>query len=223
MTRSQRAARLLLFSGAALLLSLLFRTFLVEDVVVPVATLILMLWRLLLSVHQALYWGAVIALALGLAFYRLRRVAGRGEMPSERRLDSIPQFIDYWRLPLELADSEDPADIGLKSELRHILVSVSAVKQPGAAPFAVFEALRLRQLPLPDPLHRFMFGDEANPKNHTWRKWARELAAKPGRWLRRWTGRDKAAYYQSVEETLSFLESMMEIKHGDDYFGPADD
>lgn len=222
MKRSPRVAWLLLLSGAALLLGLLFRTFLFEEVVVPVAIMMLMLWRLLLSVHQALYWGAVIALALGLVFRRLRRVAGRGETPSEGRLGPIPKFIDYWRLPLELADSEDPPDVGLKSELRHILVSVSAVNQPGTAPFAVFEALRLRRLPLPDPLHRFMFGNEADPKDPTWRKWARELAAAPGRWLRRWTGRDKAAFFQSVEETLTYLESLMEIKHGDDYFKPSD-
>ena len=222
MKRSPRVAWLLFLSGAALLLGLLFRTFLIEEVVVPVATMMLMLWRLLLSVHQALYWGAVIALALGLAFLRLHRGAGRGETPPGSGLDSSPKSIDYWRLPLELADSEDPAYAGLKSELRHILISVSAVNQPGTAPFAVFEALRLRRLPLPDPLHRFLFGNQADPKEQTWRKWARELAAAPGRWLRRWTGRDKAAYFKSVEATLTFLESMMEIKHGDDYFKPSD-
>jgi len=217
MKLSRRAAWLLLFLGVGLFLGILFRAFIVANVVTPIAMLLLLFWRLLLSIHQAVYWGLVIGLAVGLAFYRLVQVAGHEEEQS-----APAKVVDYWRLLLQLASDEGPSATSLKHELRHKLVTMYAMKQPEAEPFTIYEALRLRQLPLPDTVYSFLFSNEAQETNLPWRQRLQRLADKPGKWLRHWTGRDKVEYYQAVEETITFMEALMEIKHGDDYFAPSD-
>lgn len=222
MKLSRRAAWLLLLLGMGLFLGLLFRAFLVANVVVPIALLLLMFWRLILSVHQAVYWGLVIGLAVGLAFYRLAQVVGREEEQPTPVPDSVLRIVNYWRLSIRLASDEGPTAASLKRELRYKLVAMYATQQPEAAPFTIYEALQSRQFPLPDTVYSFLFGDEAQKTKLSWRQRLQRLAAKPGKWLHHWTGRDKEEYYQAVEDTLTFMEAFMEIKHGDDYFAPPD-
>lgn len=218
MKLSRRTAWLLILLGVGLFLGLIFRAFILTNVVVPIAALLLLFWRLLLSVHQMVYWGLVIGLAVGLIFYRLIQVAGHLEEPSAPVPDSVLKSVDDWRIWLRLASDEGPSTARLKQELRHKLVAMYAAKQPEVATFVIYEALRSRQLPLPDKVYNLLFGDEMQETELSWRQRLEWLAGKPGKWLRHWTGRDKADYYQAVEEVLTFMESFMEIKHGDDYF-----
>jgi hypothetical protein len=222
MKLSRRAAWLLLFLGVCLFLGFLFRAFIVANVVVPIAMLLLLCWRLLLSIHQAVYWGLVIGLAMGLAFYRLVQMVGHEEEQFAPAPVSVLKVVDYWRLLLQPGSDEGPIATSLKHELCHKLVAMYAVEQPGAEPFTIHEALRLRQLPLPDTVYSFLFSNEAQETKPSWRQRLQRLADKPGKWLRRWTGRDKAEYYQAVEETLTFMEALMDIKHGDEYFDLSD-
>jgi hypothetical protein len=218
---SRRVAWVLLLLGAILFLGLLFRDFIVANVITPIGMLFLLFWRLIISVSQVVYWGIVITFAVGLAFYHLFRLLGReADEPPAPASDSILETIGYWRHSLEMGKDEGSTLTSLKSELRRMLVAMYAAKQPETAPFLIFEALRLHQLPLPNRLHAFLFSDEPKNKKLSWKGRLLQLAAAPEQWLRHWTGRDIAEYYQVVEETLSFMEELQEIKHGDDYFGP---
>jgi len=222
MRLSRRAAWLLLLLGVGLILGFLFRAFIIANVVVPIAMLLLLFWRLLLSIHQAVYWGLVIGLAIGLAFYRLVQAVGHGEEQAVPIPDSALRAVDDWRHLLQMADGEGPITSILKHELRHKLVAMYALEQPGAEPFTIHEALRLRQLPLPETIDSFLLSDEEQETKLSWRQRLQRLADKPGKWLRRWTGRDKAEYYQAVEETITFMETLMDIKHGNEYFDSSD-
>jgi hypothetical protein len=222
MNLSRRAAWLLLLLGVGLFLGFLFRAFIVTNVVVHIAMLLLLFWRLLLSIHQAVYWGLVIGSALGLAFYRLVQVERHKEEQSVPVSGSALKVVNYWRLSLQLASDGGRSATSLKHELSHKLVTMYAMKQPEADPFTIHEALRLRQLPLPDTVHTFLFSNEVQETKLSWRQRLRQLADKPGKWFRHWTGRDKAEYYQAVEETITFMEAFMEIEHGDEYFASPD-
>jgi hypothetical protein len=222
MNRSRRIAGLLLFFGTALTLGLVFREYVVLGVVLPVATVLMLVWRILLSIHQLVYWGAVIALAVALVFRRFTAIVLRAEIPAEATPDPYPRMVDYWRLPLKLADGEDAASASLKRELRHMLVGMYAARQPEVPQYAVYDLLQSRQLPLPEPLYAFLFAGEGAPSDASWRAQLRQLAAGPGQWFRRVTGRTRAAFNRSVEDTLAYMEATMEIKHGDDPFDPTD-
>ncbi len=219
MRLSQRAAWLLLVLGVGLFLALLFRAFIIANVLTPIALFFLMIWRLIISVHQAVYWGIVLVAAVGLAFFRLIQVAAHIEVQQYTPPpQSIMQNINYWRLTLQLASDGGPSATSMKGELLYNLVAMYATKQSEAAPFAIREALQARQLPLPEPVYNFLFYDETQETNLSWKERLQRLAAKPGKWIRRWTGREKADFYRAVEDTITFMEELMEIKHGNDYF-----
>jgi hypothetical protein len=219
---SRRVAWLLLFSGTALFLGFLFRDFLVANIFDPIGAMVLLVWRLMISVHQTFYWGAVVALAAGLAFRRLVQALDRAEMPSDPSINSPRRVVDSWRHPLVLAYSEDPTAAAVKRELRYMLVEMYAVKQTVSSSFEISEELRLRRLPLPDAIYSFLFSGEARNPNPSWKQRLRRLAAKPGQWLRQWRGCAKRDFIRDLDLTLSFMEAMMEVKHGDDSLGATD-
>ncbi len=223
MKLSRRTAWLLLLLGVGLSLGIIFRAFLVENVVVPIATLLSLFWRVLISVHQAIYWGAVIALAAVLVVRRLYQMAGHEEEQYVPASDSILSAIESRRRLLQASGEAGYASVTLKRDLRRMLVGVYAAKQPEAVPFVIEDALRLRQLPLPDRIYGFLFDEEAQGKEPGWRQRLLQFAATPERWRRHWTGIDKVEFHQALEETLAYMETLMEVKHGNDDFNPSGD
>ena len=221
MKLSRHSARLLILLGLGLFLGFLFWDFILANVVTPIALILLLFWRVILSVHQAFYWGAVVVLAVGLAFYRLFQGIELEDRPAASTPNSVLKDIGFWRLSLQLASEGGSSGTSLKSDLRSMLVELYVAKQPDASHLAILDALRCRQLPLPDSLYRFLFVDEGQASQLSWRERLQRLAARPGGWIRHWTGHDKADYYRALEEALTFMETLMEIKNGNDYFDPS--
>jgi hypothetical protein len=221
MKPSKRAAWLLLFLGVGLSAGILFRGFILENMVTPMALLLWIFWREVQSVHQATYWGALILLAVGLAVYRLVKSVRISEAATPPTPRNILREIGYWRLAIQLSGDQDPAILSVKGNLVRMLAAMYAAEQPEATPQSIEDALRLRQKPLPDPLYAFLFPDGARGTKRPWRQRLKSLAAAPKKWIRRWTGREQAEYYHAINETLTFMEALMEIKHGDDDFDPS--
>ena len=220
MKPSRRTAWLLLLLGVGLFVGILFRAFILVNFVIPVAMLLWLFWRVVQSVPQATYWGALILLAVGLAVYRLVKIVRVSETASPPTPGNILRDIGHWRLSIQLSSDQDPAAISVKSNLVRMLVALYAAEQPEAAPHSIYDALRLRQKPLPDPLYAFLFPDEALGTKRPWRQRLKSLAGEPKKWIRRWTGHEQAEYHHAIKEALTFMEALMEIKHGDEYFDP---
>jgi len=221
MNNRRRIAWLLVALGAGLFLAVLFRGFIFTNFVMPIALLLWLLWRIVLSVHQALYWGLLI-LAVGcLALYRLAQVAVAAEevfLPPA--LDTMSMSIGYWQASIAATTADSVVPFTLKRSLVRLLVNIQASRNPDAKAFELFEALRLRQMPLPARVYAFLFPEEAAEAKPSWKSRLEQLAKKPGRWIRRWTGRDRVEFYQALEETLGLMEELMEIRHGDDFNPP---
>jgi hypothetical protein len=220
MKTSRRVAWLMLFLGSCLLLGILFRAFLLENLVTPVAVMLLLLWRVVLSVHQAIYWGLVVLVACCLIGYRLFQSLDMSEASAPPATDSILKSISYWRTWIMATNAQGQASGALKRELGQMLVTLYAMKQPEATPFSLFEALRLRQISLPANIYVLMFPEEAQKAQRPWKRRLMRLVEWPRQWIRQWTGREKAEYFQAIEETLTFMEALMEMKHGDNDFTP---
>jgi hypothetical protein len=215
---SRRLAWLFLLMGAGLVAGLIFREFFMADVVYPIAVVLQMFGRLLQSIHQEVYWWGVIAAALGLISISLVLAVRVEDAPSIAEPYTVINVVSYWRLLLQLDGGKDLSTPGLRQQLRFMLVALHAVKQHGALPLEVDAALNSRQMPLPESIHSFLFGDETRTTKPSWKKRVLALAARPVQWFRYWTGRERAEYYRAVDETLAFMESLLEIEHGDDYF-----
>ncbi len=221
MNKRRRIAWLLVAMGVGLFLAVLFRGFIFANFVLPIALLLWLLWRIVLSVHQAIYWGLLILAAGGLALYRLAKVAvAAEEVFLPQALDTMSMSIGYWQASIGSTNSDSVVPFTLKRSLVRLLVNIHASRNPDATAFELFEALRLRQTPLPARVYAFLFPEEAAEAKPSWKSRLEQLVEKPGRWIRRWTGRDRAEYYQALEETLALMEGLMEIRHGDDINSP---
>ncbi len=216
MRTPRRIAWLLVVVGVGLFLAVLFRGFLFTNFVRPIALLLWLLWRFLLSVHQALYWGLLILAAVCLAVYRLAQVvAAAEEVLLTPAVDTMSQSINYWQTSIGSTSSDGVSPFTLKRGLVRLLVNIHAARNPDAKAFELFEALRLRQTPLPARVYAFLFPDEVAKTKASWKGRLEQLMERPGRWIRRVTGREQAEYYQTLEETLTLMEELMETRHGD--------
>ncbi len=218
MKAPRRAAWLLVILGSALLLGIVFRDFVLTNFVMPMAVVLMLVWRLVQSVHQALYWGLVILAAGFVAVYRLVQWAVNAEESAPETSETILKSIGYWQVSLQITGADGWANLTLKRELARLLVAAYASRQPDVRLYDVHEALRSKRIPIPATIHTFLFSDETVRAERPWKQRLRRLLEAPRTWARRWTGRDKAEYYQSVEETLEYMETLMEMRHGDANF-----
>ncbi len=68
-----RLALLALILGLCLFLGILFNSFVFDSVIRPIAVLLWVIWQIVQSVDQGIYWGALIFAALAYAARRLTR------------------------------------------------------------------------------------------------------------------------------------------------------
>jgi len=154
--------------------------------------------------------------------YRLFRSLMALETAPESAPETILKSITYWRTWVEMSDPESQTAHALQRELSQMLANMYAAREPEPDFLRLREALRLGQVSLPPRVYAFLFPDQVAPALQPWRRTLRRWAGMPRQWIRRATGREKAEYRQVVGETLAFMESLMEIKHGDEFFDRSD-
>ena len=209
---------IIILLGLSLLLGILFRSFILENIIKPVGLVLWVFRRILLSVNQKIYWGLLIISAVIVAFFRLNK-SSPDEMPplpsdSNATLDEI----DSWRTSIWLTGNEIEKFNTLKQNLGWTLASLFASYQPGKAQWEIYEAIKQKQISLPIPIYDFLYPGEPSGEKRSLRQILRIIQRAPGRWARRRTGRDLAEYYRSIEAVLTFMESLKETNHGDKHF-----
>ncbi len=219
MNLSRRSALILLLLGLSLLLGFFFRSLLVENFIRPVALVFWLLLRTMQSVDQQVYWYLLIASALIYLFVRFTRTLTEPppETPTEPNvtLDSI----DRWRILIPPADEAAGRPNILKQNLARILTTIHASRQPEAAHWEVDEALRLGRIALPETIRAFLYPPQPAGDVPPFRRILEAVVRAPRTRARRWTGRDEAEYYRSIEEVITFMEFSMEKKHDEKPFG----
>ena len=105
-----------------------------------------------------------------------------------------------------------------------LLTSTYSSRREGGfarANFQIEEALRQHQIPLPASVYAFLFADEVQAPRATFsqdpigflRQLLRPIRLAPGKWIRRWTGREAAEYYRAVDELLAVMETTLEMHY----------
>jgi hypothetical protein len=219
-----RISLLLLLLGLLLCLSILFRSYLFEYLVQPVAILFMYLWRVIQSVHQGVYWGILLFFALIYAsyqvfFHRLQRPAVREEArPSGA--NATLENIRYWRTMISVTQDEvEQANI-LKRELREMLASMLAFKQPGCSTAEMYKALRLHQVLLPENIYAFLFPEESALPRRSFKRALQAIWDAPRRWIGKRNDRKVAEYHRSIEQVIAYMESCMEIENDSEPIEP---
>ena len=209
---------IIILLGLSLLLGILFHAFILDNIIRPVALVAWVFRRILLSVNQNLYWGLLIFSALMVVFFRLTRLSPDEEPPLLLRSNVTLEEINTWRTSIWLTGNEIEKFNFLKQNLGWTLVSLYVSHYPGKAPWQIFEAIKQKQIPLPIHIYDFLFPGEPSGGKRSFRQFLQVILRTPGKWARRWTGRDLAEYYRSIEAVLTFMESLKETKHDDRHF-----
>gem|GEM_PF-1695085 len=211
---SRRAVLIIaLILGPFLLISFSFPAFVQDNFVKPIALVLLLGWRIVQSIDQRIYWFALVFAVLLYALirlYRLFQVPNTFEQTQSPDSNAALEQINYWWTSIRLTEFEvDQAD-GLKRNLINMLTAIYASKQFHAMPYEVYGALEQRQIPLPEPVYAFLFPAQPFGAKRSIKQALRRWRDMPRRQIRRWTGREKAEYYQMLEQVLKFMEAVME-------------
>jgi hypothetical protein len=214
---SGRQSLLLLLLLVFLFLGILFRSYFLDYLVRPVAILVWYIWRILTSVDQAIYWGILVFSALTYTFIsiilrRLRGLAPLEPTPSSGSNATL-ENVRYWRTTILVTQDEIEKSNILKRDLGKMLAAMLASKQAGTSNWQVYNALKLHQIPLSEPIYAFLFPDESSGPRRNIKQILKNIWQTPRSWIRRWTHRDVMEYYQSIDQVIAFMESSMEIQY----------
>lgn len=204
------------FSFIALLLlaGILFWPFTYNEIIKPIALVAWVLLRIyVLSIDQHIYWTVIILLAL-VFLYRLLS-PGLAIPPSEEMLESNETIntLGYWRTRFNLNDATPTDEKALRRELTHLLASHYASKSHMETSFGIFDALQRGEIPLPEHIRDFLFPEKAPVAGHPIKRLLQSIRNAPLKWIRRWTGEERAKQYRMIDEVLRYLETSLEIKN----------
>lgn len=204
--------------GFSILLGILFHDFIFVNMIKPVALAFWTFRRVLLSVNQKIYWGLLIFIALIMVYFRLPKPSIEEELDVPTNPNATMREINSWRMSISLTSNEIEKFNSLKQDLGWMLASLLASNQPEKAQWKIYDAMKGRQIPLPQPVYDFLFPDESFIDKRSFKQFLLTIRKIPGTLVRRWTGRELAEYYQSIETVLTFMESLKETNHGDRHF-----
>jgi hypothetical protein len=199
--------------GPFLLISFSFPDFVQDNFVRPIALVLLLGWRILLSIDQRIYWFALVLAVMLYALirlYRLFQAPDTFEQTQSPDSNSTLEQISHWQTSIRLTDFNLDQSDSLKRNLINMLAAIYASKQFRAVPYEVYGALEQRQIPLPESVYTFLFPAKPSGAQLSIKWLLHNLRNMPRKQIRRWTGREKAEYYQMLEQVLKFMEAVME-------------
>jgi len=217
---SRRTSLIIFLLGLFLFLGILFPSFVLDNFATPIALVLWLFWRILRSVDQAIYWGLLVLSISICAFVRLFRWAQEPatfEQTSPSDPNATLERINYWRTSIQLKRIETSKSYILEHNLANMLVTLYASKQHEATAFEIYTALKLRQMPLPDPIYTFLFPAEPSGSKRSFKHILQTIRDIPRKRIRGWMGREAAEYYHSLEQVITFMESTLENKHDDEH------
>ena len=224
---SRRTVSIIAFIlGLFLLVGFSFPSFVQDNFITPIALVLWLCWRILRSVDQQVYWIALIFSVAMYALIRLYRWAlGVDTLEQTQSLapNAALEHIRNWRASIRLTDFKIDRSNTLAHNLATMLAAVYASKQLHVTQYEIYSALEQREMPLPEPIYTFLFPAQSSGAKRSIKQMLRSLRDIPRRQIRRWTGREKAEYYQLLDQVLQFMESVMENEHDDKHLDAHQD
>ncbi len=207
--------------GLFLLAGFSFPAFVQDNFITPIALVLLLCWRIVQSIDQQVYWIALIFLVVMVVLVRLYRSILESDTfeptQSPDRNAALEQ-IRYWRTSIRVTDFKIDRSNILAHNLATMLAAAYASKQLHITQYEIYSALEQREMPLPEPVYAFLFPAQSSGAKRSIKQMLRSLRDLPRRRIRRWTGRERAEYYQLLDQVLKCMESAMENEHDDERF-----
>jgi len=193
-----------------LTLAIGFRSFLITNVIEPIAALFWAVWRIVSSVNQTFYWMILIFICLILMMRFIPFGKSNSSHSAYNYKHSSPNRVEYWRtLMINAALDKDEAEY-LRDNLNQLLTAIDQLER--SHPGNLDETVMPEQTSLPIAVQRFLFSAKGNHKMWSGDYRLRLLFITPGR-FRRWAIKFIQPDHALIEETLTWMETTMEISH----------
>ncbi len=176
----------------------------------------LLLRTMVLSVHQAVWWVALVLAAPGLVLLLLARRTWIPGVPEGSARAARAHPVEVWRALIEeTAGGLRPLPTVGWNGFVQLVVSLRSLERRVPPDYRLHDALQRGEVPLPPEVHALLFPPpRTRPRGvaGALRAW---LSA-PGRAARRLSGRDRAGRIRSVSHLLTFLERSLEMTAHED-------
>lgn len=213
MNTSRRVLISVLIAAMILFWGLLFWPFILNNIIEPIAVAVWLLLRIfVLSIDQKYFWYAAIGLAVVFVYRILSREQSAIQSDIHQDTNTTILNIGYWRVLFTYDDQDVREEKILRRELTHLLTSLYASKQSTSNNYGIYEALQQGEIPLPENIHTFLFPAESQKSRGVINRFIQSIQKILQKWIRQWTGREKADHFRTIDELLNFLETSLEIK-----------
>jgi hypothetical protein len=208
-------------AGFLLFLGWVFQPFLLDYIILPVA-MVAWLWLriFVLSIDQQVYWWLLIVVITILAVIRLLQRPVTFRLDPQPDLNPTMKHVRGWRTTILFSRGDTRERPAFRRDLVELVTTMYSTGRKESAHFEIETALRERQIPLPGPIHLFLFPDPPAAPPHFFdhpiqfiqERW-RSVRRSPGQWIRRRSGREEAEYYQAIDQVLTLIETTLEMTH----------
>lgn len=189
------------------------------EILAPVALLVWLLLRIfILSVAQQFYWYGILFVALFAMFRLWPQNASPPTFEKQVEMNVAIRRVKHWRSLFTLTNHDLDAIRHIKWELVRLLLSLYATKQHTDADLRLHEALRHREISLPDDVYAFLFPKEEPERKCSFLQRAKYFWLVPLRWAQRQPlqQREIAECRRQINAVLGFIEKSLEMNDGDD-------
>lgn len=203
MKHLQNSWRSFLILSLFLGFAITFRAYLITNIFEPIAMLFWAAWRIVSSVHQNAYWIILIVIC---AIPVIRLIPFGQDMPSSAYGDDYSSInrVEDWLMLVKNAPLGVDETEYLRNRLKRLLRSTQQLER--------FPSAKPDETSLPLTLRRFLFPtkDKHNKSPGDYRL---QLLFLTPKWFRRWAGKKLQINNTEIDETLTWMESLMEINH----------
>ena len=187
-----------------------FHSFLMDNIVEPVALLFWAVWRIISSVDQHVYWFALIVFC---AIFFIRLIPSEKDNsinPLYNQTYKPPNRVEYWQILIDESMLGKNKSEYLRNRIKDLVITtISQVEQPATTEVDEIIATGIPSLSPAARQYLFPPGDKhgTSPmKNHT-----NNTVFVP-KWLRRWQKKYTHQNNIVLDEILKWMETELEIK-----------
>ena len=166
-------------------------------------------WRLISSVHQNVYW-MILILICSIPVIRLIPFRRNTSSSAYRDEYSPPNRVQDWLTLMKNASLEMSEAEHLRSNLKKLLISIHQLER--FHPMKSEEIVVPEAASLPLAVRRFLFPAQGKYKTFS-RDYRLHVLFLTPKWFRRWASKLFQIQNTEIEETLTWMESQMEISN----------
>lgn len=192
-------------------LAISFRSFLMINIIEPIAILLWAFWRIITSVNQNIYWAILVIFCSALMIYLVPAGDSNSLSPAYNYMQRSQGRVEYWQSLFTNALMEKDGVGNLHSNLKELLISIID-QEERSSPMNSERLISLGQAPLPISVHSFLFPPKGKHEMFSGDYQIQLLFLTPKR-FRVWVRKFIQPNNTSIDEVLKWMETTMEISH----------